>query len=202
MKKLAIILVFIFITPLFINSQELDGINFISPYNDGVAAVKKANKWGFINTDGKLVVNYRDDLVLSNSDGKTYPIFNSGRCLIYKEKEGISYFGYIDKNGNTILKPQYLNASNFKNDLAIVIELHKNILGKNDILDKKMIDYSYTEIAINPSGKIIHFLSEKPTHIKLSKEFVKSPPEIKSKFISEKLIAFKNKDKTWSIKNL
>lgn len=202
MKKLAIVLTLILVMPFVISGQSLDSIDFISPYNDDVAAVKKADKWGFINTDGKLVVDFRDDLVLTTRNNSSYPIFNSGRCLIVEEKEGISYFGYIDKKGNTVLKPQYLNATCFKNDLAIVLELHKNILGKNDILGKKMIDYSYTEVLINPNGEIVDFLSEKPSHITLSKNYVKSPPEIKSKFIYETLIAIKNDDGTWAIKSL
>ncbi|SHH67031.1 WG repeat-containing protein [Winogradskyella jejuensis] len=202
MKNLLVLLVTILLGSIEINAQKIDDISFISPYNDGVAAIKKDNQWAFINTEGKIVVDYRDDLVITNFEDYDYPVFNSGRCLIEEVKDGISYYGYIDKEGNTIIQPQYLNATNFENGLAIILELHKNILGKNDVLDKKMIDYSYTESAINPNGKIVHFLSEKPTHITLSKDFIKSPPEIKSKFISETLVAQKNGNRTWSIKTL
>ncbi|TCK64824.1 WG repeat protein [Winogradskyella wandonensis] len=202
MKRLVLLLATLLLSSTKINAQKLNDISFISPYNDGVAAIQKNNQWAFINVEGKIVVDYRDDLVLTTFEKNNYPVFNSGRCLIKEVKDGISYFGYIDKDGNTIVKPQYLNATNFENGLAIILELHKNNIGKNDVLDKKMIDYSYTESAINPNGKIVHFLSDKPTHITLSKDYIKIPPEIKSKFISETLVAQKNGDKTWSIKAL
>ncbi len=104
--------------------------------------------------------------------------------------------------GEAIIKPQYLNATNFKNGLAIILKLHKISLGQNDVLGKNMVDYSYSELAINPNGETVHYFSEKPTHVTLSKDFLKGPPEIKTVFISDGLIAIKNEDKTWSIKKI
>ncbi|WP_299113938.1 WG repeat-containing protein [uncultured Winogradskyella sp.] len=202
MKKLIVFLVFLTVIPMITTSQELDDIDFISPFNDGLSAIQKGGKWAFINENGDMVIDYRDDLVLTVFNDNSYPIFNSGRCIIVKIEEGISYFGYIDKSGKTIIEPQYLNATNFNNGLAIILELHKNILGRNDILDKKIVDYSYTESAINIDGEIIHYLSDKPTHITLSKDYMRKPPKIKTKFISEKLVATQNKDNSWSIKKV
>ena len=202
MTKLTILLILFMVKSLTINPQELEHIDFISPFNDGLSAVKKDNAWAFINTEGEMAIDYRDDLVLTVFDDVSYPIFNSGLCLITKMEEGISYFGYIDKKGENVIKPQYLNATNFDNGLAIVLELHKNVLGINDILGKIMIDYSYTESAINPKGEIVYYLSEGPQHITLSKDYVPRPPRIKTKFISEGLIAILNDDSSWSIKKV
>lgn len=201
MKNLMVLLMFM-IAPLIVTSQELKGIDFISPFNDGLCAIQKDGKWGFIDLDGTLIVDYRDDLVLKTIGDDTFPVFNSGRCLIVKNEDDISYFGYIDKSGKTVIKPQFLNATHFNDNIAVIIELHKNTLGTNDVLGKKMIDYSYTESAINPDGEIIHYLSDKPTHITLSKDYVKTPPIIKTRFLSEKLVAFKDENNSWSIKKI
>ncbi len=202
MKKLIFLWVILIVTPLTVVSQNLDNIGFISPFNDGLSAIQKEGKWAFINTEGELVIDYRDDLVLTAFGDENYPLFNSERCLIVKKDEGLSYFGYIDKIGETVIKPQYLNATNFKNGLAIILKLHKNSLGENDVLGKNMVNYSYSELAINPNAETVHYLTEKPTHITLSKDYNKGLPIIKSKFISDRLIAIKNEDNTWSIKKL
>ena len=202
MKKLIILWVILIVNPLTVGAQNLGDVDFISPFNNGLSAIEKEGKWAFINGEGELVIDYRDDLVLTDFGDESYPVFDSERCLIVKKDDGISYFGYIDKTGKTTIKPQYLNATNFKSGLAIILKLHKISLGQNDILGKNMIDYSYSELAINPNGETIHYLSEKPTHVTLSKDFLKGPPEIRTVFISNHLIAIKNDDKTWSIKKV
>lgn len=202
MKRLIAIYSILFCLPLFIFSQNVTNVDYISPFHDGHAAVKKGDSWGFINMDGVLVVDYRTDLVLKSMDGKAYPIFNSGRALIMKKVEGISYFGFIDTAGNEVLKPQFLNATHFNDGLAIILKLYRDVLGRNDVLDKSMIAYSYMELAINPEGETIHYLSEKPTHITLSRDFMKGSPQIKSKFLSKSLIATKNENDKWVIKKV
>ncbi len=202
MKKLVLLFALFIVMPLFSQEQGIKDIDFISPFNDGLSAVQKGDSWAFIDVSGEMVIDFRKDLVLTTIGDQQYPVFNSGRCLIMTKKDGISYFGYIDKTGKTVMKPQFLNATNFNNGLAIVLKLHKTILGKNDILDKNMIDYSYTTISINPEGNTIHYLSEKPQHITLSKDYVGKPPQIRVKFISENLIAIKTENNTWIIKKI
>lgn len=46
-------------------------------------------------------------------------------------------------------------------------------LGYNNIFKKPQISYNYFELVINPKGEIIHYLTQKPKHIPLSKQFVK-----------------------------
>ena len=54
----------------------------------------------------------------------------------------------------------------------------------------------------NTNGDTVHFLSEKATDITPVKKNLKSPPEIRAKFIAKGLIAIKNEDETWSIKKV
>lgn len=202
MKKLIVVLVVFMMLPLTVISQDVKNIDFISPFYDGLAAIEKSGEWAFIDETGNIVVDYRSDLVLNTFGDKSYPVFNSGRCLIMKREEGISYFGFIDKAGNTIIEPQFLNATSFNNGMAIVLQLHKNVIGNNDVLDKQMIDYCYTKNVININGEAIMYLSEKPTHVTLSKDYVGVPPKIGAKFISEKLIAIKHNDNKWIIRKV
>ena len=49
MKKLAIVLITALLIPVFAFTQTTEEFDLITPYNEGVAAVKKNNQWGFIN---------------------------------------------------------------------------------------------------------------------------------------------------------
>lgn len=202
MKKLKAILVVFMMLPLTAMSQNIENIDFISPFFDGVAAIQKNGEWAFIDEVGNLVVDYRNDVVLSNFGNESYPIFNSGRCLILKQEKGISYFGFIDKEGKTIIEPQFLNATSFNSGMAIVLQLHERVIGENDILDKRMVEYSYTMNVIDINGEAIMYLSDKPTHVTLSKDYLPVPPKIGAKFISDKLIAIKNDSNKWIIRKV
>lgn len=202
MKKLKALLVVFMILPFLAISQDLKNIDFVSPFNDGLAAIEKNGEWAFIDETGNIVIDFRSDVVLSNFGDEIYPIFNSGRCLIVKQEKGISYFGFIDKEGKTVIEPQFLNATNFNNQMSIVLQLHEDVIGENDILDKRMVEYSYTMNVIDINGKAIMYLSEKPTHVNLSKDYLPVPPKIGAKFISDKLIAIKNDSNKWIIRKI
>jgi hypothetical protein len=202
MKQLITICTLFTLIPIVLCSQTLSGIDYISPFHDNLAAVKKGTAWGFMDRDGNLVIDFRNDLVVRDMGAMDYPVFNSGRCLIKEMREGIAYFGYINKDGITVLEPQFLNATDFNDGLAIILKLYKNVLGQNDVLDKSMITYDYMELAIDPKGEIIHYISEKPTHITLARDFMNGPPEIRSKFLTQSLLAIRNSDNTWSIKKV
>ena len=201
MKKRAILFVAIILVPFFGFAQSLENIDYISPFHDGLAAIKKGNQWAFIDNEGIIAIDYRDDIKVSKIENENYPIFKNGRCLITQTKDDIIYFGYIDKTGNTVIKPQFLNATNFNNNVAIVLELVKESPGSNNILEKPVVYYKYFEAVINTNGEIIHSLSE-PIPITLSKDFVRETPKITSKFISDKTYATWSKDKKWKIKKL
>ena len=201
MKKRAILFVAIILLPFFGFSQSIENIDYISPFHDGLAAIKKGNQWAFINNQGVIAIDYRDDIKESKIESENYPIFKNGRCLITQTKDDIIYFGYIDKSGNTVIKPQFLNATIFNNNTAIVLELVKESPWSNNILEKPVVYYKYFEAVINTNGEIIHSLSD-PIPITLSKDYVRETPKITSKLISDKTYATWSKDKKWEIKKL
>ncbi len=85
MKKIQLpsfILLFLFITnSLF--SQTIVDADKMHPFHDGLAAVQKGDKWGFIDTTGKMLINYREDFYFGNNAyTKEPPYLDSSRCII------------------------------------------------------------------------------------------------------------------------
>ena len=154
MKNGIIVLAALIIFPFFGFNQSIDNLDYISSFNDGVAAIKKDNQWAFINKDGDIVINFRNDLVSRKSHDGNYPIFQNERCLIVEERNGISYFGYMDTTGEVVIKPQFLNATHFSNNIATVLKLVREVVGKNEVLGKNVINYSYFEVTIDTAGEI------------------------------------------------
>lgn len=196
MKKAIILFILI---PFLGFSQITDKLDYISPFNEGYSAVQKGDQWAFINHKGDIVINFRDDLVLTETDNKKYPIFINKRCLISEKKDGISYFGFIDPSGKTVIKPQFLNATNFYTEFAIALKLYKEPLGENDVLKKHVVRYESTEVLINKSGVIKHCLTE-PKGLILSKDYISKPPKINSKLIEKNLFSVVGKDNKLMIK--
>ena len=164
MKKALITLLLI---PVFALAQTNEALDFIAPFNDGVAAIKKDNSWGFINNKGAIIIDFRDDLVLTETDYGSYPVFKNNRCLISEKKDGILYFGYIDKTGKKVIQTKFLNALNFNDNETIALELIKEELGENDVLGKKVVNYRYYEVIIDTNGAIKSYLNPEGINIVL-----------------------------------
>jgi len=94
------------ILPFLLFAQELTGIDEIAPFSEGLAAIRKGNEWGFINKEGQLVIDFRDDFVWNNLPNTSvndvnairFPQFKNGRCMIKKlmEEEEIMTYGFIN----------------------------------------------------------------------------------------------------------
>ncbi|WP_178984187.1 WG repeat-containing protein [Winogradskyella helgolandensis] len=199
MKRALLVLLALFVLPFFGNGQTIENIDFVSPFHNGLAAIKKDGQWAFINTKGAIVIDYRTDLVVTTTDHVNYPIFNDDRCIIEQDKNGISYFGYIDTSGATVIEPQFLNAANFSNGKALALELIKNTVAKNEALGKNVVYYKYYEVVIDLEGKVENYLNPKGVNVVIDKEFLREPPIITAKRLSDHLYAFKNKNNKWTL---
>lgn len=199
MKKILIILMFL---PLLGMSQTVENIDYISPFQEGVAAIKKANQWAFIDQNGKIVIDFRNDLVPTETDNTTYPIFSNSKCLIVEVKDGVRYYGYIDKSGKTIIAPQFLNATNFQGNKALALIVHKETIGYNDIFKKDVVNYHYFEVVIDENGNVLDHLTQLALHISPKYTKSKNLPVITSKLISDNLIAVKNDDNKWNLRKI
>jgi len=78
---------------------------------DGLIAIRefKTNKWGFLDTKGKVAIPFIYNYAMP---------FSEGLSVVQKG----SLFGYIDKSGKEVIGPQYLTASSFKENLAVVMK--------------------------------------------------------------------------------
>jgi len=76
-------------------------------FSNGVAAVKKNEKWGYINTDGDVVIPFEYDSALTFSEG-----------LAAVEKNG--KWGYIDINNNAVIPLEYIYATSMVDGSAVV----------------------------------------------------------------------------------
>ncbi len=197
MRSIKLSILFVMLS-VFASAQTLENLDKIAPFNEGLAAVQKNNQWGFINTDGELVIDFRSDLRQS-SGNKNYPIFNESRSVITQQKNGIAYFGFIDQTGATVIEPQYLNATSFENGRAIVLKLDKVVAGKNDALGKNVVYYKYNEVVINTQGQIVTYLTQEGKNIVLDKDYLRTPPPITYQQLSPSLFARKNNSDQWSI---
>lgn len=199
MKKAILLLIITVLIPVFGNTQSLENFDYISPFHDNLAAINKDGKWAFIDKEGAIVINFRNDLITTTFNDESYPVFKNGRCLLVKEKEGILYFGYIDKAGKTVVEPQFLNAMNFNNEVAIVLKLEKQIVGKNRVFNKDVIHNIYYEVLIDSNGNIKNYLTKDGVNIALDKKFLSKPPPFKSKQVSKNLYAVLNKNEKWTL---
>lgn len=108
MKKLiGLILLFLFLIPFNINSQKLDPAvvtvvaDEFGEFSDGLCAVKKGQKWGFIDTTGNLVINHTLDFYSVNF---SYPFFSDGICMLEFAENGRRVIRYIDKTGKMLFE--------------------------------------------------------------------------------------------------
>ncbi len=192
------ILIICFGISQFSYSQILKDVDAIFPFQEEFAAVKKGQQWAFINKEGEKIIDFRDDLVVTQTEttSKAYPQFIEGKCLIKKMKEGIYYYGYIDTKGKTVIAPKFLNATNFKEGYAIVIELEHTKMGSNSILGKSITNTKLEEYVIDDMGKVVKYLENSRGYVPSRN---KEAPKFSSKFISSNLVAVKELNGKWTV---
>jgi len=181
-------------------SQIATAYDVVIPFEGELTAVKKDNQWGFINKNGELVVDYRNDFVLTKSKDDTtmYPVFKNERCMVKKLVNNANYYGFIDTKGNETINPSFLNASNFKDGYAIVVKLLKDSLSYNKVLKKSISSYRIEEYVIDTQGNLVKYL-ENPLNFDISKISTNNPPKIRSKFIGDHLVTVLKKNNKWDI---
>jgi hypothetical protein len=198
MKRFKLILLFLLSIATSAGAQQLNDIKDIGNFSEDLIAISKNDSWGFIDANGTLVIDFRKDIVGSS---KKPPIFSDGLCLIKEKREDIYYYGYMDKKGKTIITPEYIVATPFKNGFASVINYYKTDTGKN-VFSQNVVYYSYKELIINTKNKSILYIND-PHNLLLSKlKLQENIPTIRSKFIGKHLISVHEDDHTYSIYNL
>ena len=77
MKKLPLLLLgFMICIPA--SSQLMKGLDQVSSFNEGLVAIKKGDQWAFMDKQGTIVIDFRDDLVAtSQKEGTLQPHIGS-----------------------------------------------------------------------------------------------------------------------------
>lgn len=98
--------------------ESIEGL----PYKEGELLVKLDGKYGVMNNKGNYLVNPEyDQITVDNYTTEEDGYKNAGYIISNTTEDGYRY-GYIDVNGNIILKPEYTEVSRI-----IDIEDNKNI---------------------------------------------------------------------------
>ena len=107
----------------------------VDEFSEGLARVKVDGKYGYIDYNGKMVVEpsfvlakqyFSNGLAGVYIDTVEWQQWKDGKHLCYAKK-----VGFIDKTGRYVIKPQYDNAGNFRHGLAWI-----EIGGKCGFIDK------------------------------------------------------------------
>ncbi len=87
-------------------------------FHEGLCAVKKGDKWGFIDTAGNQVIDFVLDFYNINYE---YPFFSSGLCMLNYSNKGYKALRYIDKKGKDVINnPNYIDGTPFVDGYAMV----------------------------------------------------------------------------------
>lgn len=196
------------IVTLPLSAQNLENIDEIAPFSEGLAGVRKGNQWGFINEEGTLVINFRKDVYWnknadsSRSDvlGIQYPTFKEGLCLITTAVEdGVPVFGFMDTKGSIVIEPQFLNLFSFENGYATGVLIDKRIKGENEF-KLKIYEYKFFDVMFKTTGEITDFFVKRD-HILMTVRRYKTP-EIGAKILNDGLVAVHIPEKGWQIKKV
>jgi hypothetical protein len=125
------------------------GIGGLQGYHDGMVAVIKGKKWGFLDTEGNIAIELKYDKVGIFNQG--YAVANSGGDFFVLDKNGtetlidgddltaIKHFseglapfnnsdkkvGYVDTDGKIAIPAQYLSTGYFSDGLAWAKDVDK-----------------------------------------------------------------------------
>lgn len=208
MKRFIIAIIAVLALPLTLFAQNLKGIDEIAPFSEGLAAVRQGQRWGFMNEDGTLVIDFRDDIYWNNNadtaasdiTGQRYPMFKEGRCLITKNVEdGVPLYGFIDTKGNTVIEPQFLNVYPFEDGYTTGVLFDKTLKGENEF-KLKIYEFKFFDVLLDSSGNIEEYF-ERRQNIQMTKRRYQVP-SIGVKRVADGLVAVHIKDKGWEIRTI
>ena len=208
MKKYIISAFIMLMLPNVFHSQTVKNIDEIAPFSEGLAAVRQGNQWGFINEEGQMVIDFRNDIYWNKDadtskkdiSGVQYPMFNEGRCLITKiVEDGVPVYGFIDTKGNVVLEPQLLNVYPFKDGFTTAVLFEKSMKGKNEF-NLDIYEFKFHDVMLDTSGEIIEFFNRR-YNIQMTKRRYQMPA-MGVKQLSAGLVAVYTQDQGWEVRKI
>lgn len=179
MKKLlsGVVLVFsmFLLVGCFFNNDDL------SLFNSGLVAVRKDNKWGYINNKGKIIIDLKYDEAYAFRDGHALVVLGSKSMI-------------IDKKGSPVIdNDDYELYRDYETGLVIFIEDEKYGLMdlKGEVLSKK----AYDDITAFSEGLAFVKLDDKYGIINNKGEIIVEPIYDDCHSFSQGLAAVEKEDK-------
>jgi len=204
---------------------EIDS-GYIYNFSDGLAAFTRTDSsgnmlYGFIDTQGNVVIEPRYLYVNPFKDGKALVQLEQEKyALINKKGEVINTFnyysvgnlseglmsfrdgidgkfGYIDEAGKVVIKPQFLEAGEFKDGIAVVNASEDYIKNKYGVIDKNgkyIIEAKYNSVErLGEKMLAVGIALDEDMHFKGSKSAVAdNEGNILTDFVFYKISQFKN----------
>ena len=208
MKKIFITGLALLMLPLATYSQTLDNIDEIAPFSEGLAAVRKNDKWAFIDKEGTIVINFRDDIYWNGDADSTkegisgirYPMFKDGRCIVKKiVEDNVPVYGFMDTKGDIVIEPQFLNVFPFKDGYTTGVVFEKTLKGQNEF-NLNIYEFKFHDVLMDTSGEIEEFFQRRYNIQMTSRRY--SIPMIGVKRLADGLVAIHSNDQGWSIRKL
>lgn len=111
-------------------------------FTEGLARVLVEGKWGYVDTAGKMVIPPTINIAMRFSEGLAAVLVGGKPAgeLIGKKPVGYSggKWGYIDRAGKVVIKPEYMMAEPFSEGLGAVTRIKKS--GRFLVMDCRYID--------------------------------------------------------------
>ena len=102
----------------------------------------------------------------------------------------------MDTTGKIVIKPEFLNATQFESGYAVAIYERSSLRGKNEF-QLQIYDYDFTEVILNKAGEMIWPVQERQTIIMSKNKY--QLPELHTKILAQDLLAVKGRDNLWKI---
>lgn len=144
---------YLFLIISFWQCSSPSGIDFlvkpkyddVKAFSEGYAAVRKNDKWGYIDSTGKEIIPLQYEKAFT---------FNQGLAEVQKiDEKGNKLCGIIDKEGNTVIPLKYLSVGDggsIGNFIIVQTETQSFLFDREE---KKLTSKGYDKIRYRPNTK-------------------------------------------------
>ena len=117
----------------------------LSPIYDRTTVFSEGLAWVMKGGDMPGAINERGDIKISLRDAHAVRAFHEGRAAVATAKKREILWGFLDKNGYEVIKPQYKAVTDFRLGLAAVQETSEGKWGYINLKGETVVPCQYDE---------------------------------------------------------